>query len=135
VPNTTKDLIKKYYKAFNENDMTTFFGLLDEQIIHDLNQGERQIGKAAFQKFMTHMHHCYHEKVLDLVVMTDETNQHASAEFIIEGTYLKTDQGLPEAKGQVYRLPVGAFFTVHQGKITRVTNYYNLQEWLRLVNK
>lgn len=103
--------------------------------MHDLNQGERQVGKAAFQNFMDHMHHCYSEKVIDLVVMTDETGKHGSAEFMIEGTYLKTDEGLPEAKGQTYRLSVGAFFTVNNDKIKRITNYYNLQEWLRLISK
>jgi steroid delta-isomerase-like uncharacterized protein len=49
------------------------------------------------------------------------------------GTYLHTDEGLPAAKGQHYRLPGGAFFHIRDGKIARVTNYYNLQEWLRQV--
>ena len=49
------------------------------------------------------------------------------------GEYLKTDEGLPPAKGQTYRLPGGAFFEIRGGKIARVTNYYNLQDWLRQV--
>ena len=49
------------------------------------------------------------------------------------GTYLAADEGLPPAQGQTYRLPAGAFFELRDGKVARVTNYYNLQDWLRQV--
>ena len=39
----------------------------------------------------------------------------------------------PRAKGQTYVLPAGAFFAIRNGQITRVTNYYNLTEWLMQV--
>jgi steroid delta-isomerase-like uncharacterized protein len=51
----------------------------------------------------------------------------------VEGQYLATDEGLPPAHGQRYSLPAGAFCALHDGKITRVTVFYNLQEWLRQV--
>ena len=54
-------------------------------------------------------------------------------EFTVLGTYLKTDEGLPPAHGQKYRLPGGAFFDIRDGKVARVTNYYNLQDWLKQV--
>jgi steroid delta-isomerase-like uncharacterized protein len=56
-----------------------------------------------------------------------------AAEYVVEGTYLATDEGLPPAQGQTYTLPGGAFFGLTAGKITRVTNYYNLQDWLAQV--
>jgi hypothetical protein len=34
----------------------------------------------------------------------------AAAEFVVNGTYLATDEGLPEARGQTYVLPAGGFF-------------------------
>jgi|GEM_PF-3761561 len=34
---------------------------------------------------------------------------------------------IPEATGQIYHLRVGAFFELLDGKISRVTNRYNLQ--------
>ena len=37
------------------------------------------------------------------------------------------------ASGQRYTLPVGAFFDIRDGQIARVTNYYNLNDWLRQV--
>jgi steroid delta-isomerase-like uncharacterized protein len=57
----------------------------------------------------------------------------AAAEFVVHGRYLATDEGLPEAKGQTYVLPAGAFLEVREGRIARVTTYYNLQDWLRQV--
>jgi len=30
-------------------------------------------------------------------------------------------------------LPGGAFFTLHEGRIARVSNYYNLEDWLAQV--
>ena len=53
---------------------------------------------------------------------------------MVNGTYLATDAGLPEARGQSYRLPAGSFFDLHGGKITRVTTYYNLADWVRQVS-
>jgi steroid delta-isomerase-like uncharacterized protein len=46
---------------------------------------------------------------------------------------LKADPGQPPANGQRYRFPGGAFFALKNGKIARVTNYYNLQEWLAAI--
>ncbi|MNP85710.1 hypothetical protein D3C76_1855680 [compost metagenome] len=53
---------------------------------------------------------------------------------MVNGAYLRTDEGLPEAKGQTYVLPAGAFFSIRDGKIARVTTYYNLADWTRQVS-
>ena len=65
--------------------------------------------------------------------MVSESGDRASAEFYIRGEYLSTDDGLPEAAGQKYHLLVGAFFEISGGRITRVTNYYNMSDWIRQV--
>lgn len=132
---TTKKLIKEYYDAFNQQDMKTFINCLGDDVVHDINQGGSQTGKEAFSKFMDHMNHCYKEKVVDLTIMVNEDGTHAAAKFIIEGTYIATDKGLPEAKNQPYHLPVGAFFSIKNNKITKVTNYYNMQDWINQVSK
>lgn len=132
---STKNLIHQYYDAFNQQDMTTFLNCLSDDVAHDINQGDCQLGKETFSKFMDHMNRCYKEKAMDLVIMVSEDGAHAAAQFIIEGTYLVTDGGLPQAKQQTYRLPVGAFFSIKDNKISRVTNYYNLQDWINQVSK
>jgi steroid delta-isomerase-like uncharacterized protein len=133
VMSSAETLILSYYDAFNRGDMQTFLALLDEQVVHHANQGGQETGKAAFSTFMSKMNAHYKEQVVDLVVMVDKSGTRVAAEFRILGTYLKTDKGLPEARGQTYDLPVGAFFEVKNGKILRVTNYYNLNQWVELV--
>ncbi len=133
IMSSAETLILSYYDAFNRGDMQTFLGLLDEQVVHHVNQGGSEKGKTAFTAFMSKMNMHYKEQVVDLVVMIDKTGTRVAAEFRILGTYLKTDSGLPEARGQTYDLPVGAFFDIKNGKITRVSNFYNLTSWIAMV--
>jgi steroid delta-isomerase-like uncharacterized protein len=80
------------------------------------------------------MNNCYEENVRDLVVMLNANSDRAAAEFMLDGTYKQTDGILPEASGQRYTLRVGAFFELRGGKIARVSNHYNLQDWLHQVS-
>lgn len=129
----SQTLIENYYAAFNSGDMDTFLNLLTDDVVHDINQGERQTGRDAFREFMNRMNRNYKEQLVDMVIMTSEDGARAAAEFVVLGEYLVTDEGLPEANGQKYRLPAGAFFDIRDGKVARITNYYNLQDWIAQV--
>jgi steroid delta-isomerase-like uncharacterized protein len=126
-------LIQAYYDTFNAGDREAFLALLAEDIAHDINQGGTETGKTAFRAFLQRMDRCYREQVRDLVVFAAADGTRGAAEFFIEGEYLSTDEGLPPATGQRYRLRVGAFFDLRGGLVSRITNYYNLEEWLRQV--
>ena len=75
------------------------------------------------------MNRCYRETVIAPVIMATPDGACAAAEFELEGRYLETDDGLPAARGQAYRLRVGAFFAIADGRIVRVSNHYNLGDW------
>jgi steroid delta-isomerase-like uncharacterized protein len=77
----------------------------------------------------------YREELKDMVVFANDEGNRAAAEFVVHGTYLKTDPGLPEAKGQRYVLPAGGFFDLRDGKIARITTFYNLNDWIAQVSK
>jgi steroid delta-isomerase-like uncharacterized protein len=128
-----RELIRNYYDAFNAQDMPRFLGLLTEDVVHDINQGGREVGRETFAAFMERMNRSYREEIVDLTVLTEPDGRRAAAEFTVLGSYLASDAGLPEARGQRYRLPAGAFFEVREGKVARVSNYYNLQDWLAQV--
>lgn len=130
---TAADTIRAYYDAFNAGDMDRFLSLLTDDVAHDINQGARQTGKEAFATFMDHMNRCYKEELTDMVVMVNKDGTRGAAEFIVNGTYLSTDEGLPEANGQTYRLPAGAFFEIRGGKVARISNYYSLPDWIAQV--
>lgn len=104
-------------------------------MIHDINQGKREIGKDAFSRFMGCMNFNYKEQLVDMVIMATPDGSRAAAEFVVLGKYLKSDEGLPAANGQEYKLPAGAFFEVRGNKVARITNYYNLEDWIAQVSR
>lgn len=126
----TLALIERYYAAFNDGDSEAMLVCVSEDVAHDVNQGKRRSGKAAFREFSRHMERCYAEQLENMTIMTSADGTRAAAEFLVLGRYVETDEGLPPASGQTYRLPAGTFFEVGDGLITRVTTYYNLADWL-----
>lgn len=129
----TVALIQRYYAAFNAADTDAMLACLAENVVHDVNQGSRRTGKAAFRDFSRHMDRCFAEQLENIAVMATPDGARAAAEFDVLGTYIETDEGLPAATGQTYRLPAGTFFEVQGGLITRVTTYYNLADWLKQI--
>lgn len=123
-------LVTRYYDAFNRGDAEGMIACVADDVVHDVNQGARRSGKAAFRQFCAHMSRCYKEQLEGIVVMATPDGGRAAAEFNVIGTYLVAEEGLPPAKGQTYRLPAGTFFAVRDGLITRITTYYNLTDWL-----
>ena len=116
-------LIGRYYAAFNAGDGEAMLACLSDDVAHDINQGARQVGKAAFRAFLAHMDRCYREQLADIVIMANDDGTRAAAEFTVHGAYMADDEGLPPARGQAYVLPAGAFFDVAGGAITRVSVY------------
>ncbi|MFT4012111.1 MAG: ketosteroid isomerase-related protein [Paracoccus sp. (in: a-proteobacteria)] len=130
----SKALIAAYYRAFNAGRTDEMLTYLSEDLEHYVNEGQVRRGIEAFRAFNAHMSESYRERLADLVIFANEAGDRAAAEFTVHGSYLKTDAGLPEARGQAYVLPAGAFFTLRDGKITRLTTYYNLADWVRQVS-
>lgn len=133
--NETIDLIRRYYDAFNRADWPGMLGLMDDNIVHDINQAGRETGRERFRAFLQRMHLSYNEQLKNIVVMVDPTGTRAAAEYVVHGEYKATDDGLPLAQGQSYVLPGGAFFDVVDGRIARVSNFYNLEDWLAQVRR
>ena len=130
----TKALIAAYYDAFNRGDTDAMEAMLHDDFEHHVNEGGVRHGKQGFAAFNRHMSETYRETLTDMVVMASDDGSRGAAEFVVNGTYLKTDPGLPEARGQSYRLPAGAFFAIRDGQIARLTTYYNLADWIRQVS-
>ncbi len=131
----TEALIRRYYDRFNAGDAAGMLALLTDDVVHDISQGGREIGRAAFAKFLAHMNGAYREHAYEPAVMVNADGSRAAAEFRLDGTYIATDGTLPAAHGQSYVLTVGAFFEVRDGRIARVSNHYNMKDWLRQVER
>ena len=129
-----EQIIRSYYEAFNRGDIDGMLACLAEDVVHDVNQSERRHGKERFKAFSARMAHHYQERLEDIVIMVAPDGRRAAAEFNVVGTYKVGETGLPPATGQTYRLPAGTFFALEAGKITRVTTYYNLTDWITQVS-
>lgn len=130
--NETEALMRAYFDAFNRHDLEGMLATLTEDVAHDINEGGCEVGIDAYRAFKTRMDSCYREQVRNLVFMTN--GNHGTTEFIVDGEYIGTDDGLPEATGQRYSIPAAAIFEVTNGKISRVTSYYNLRAWIAAVS-
>lgn len=127
------DTIRRYFEAFNAKDKEAMLDCLTEDVAHHVNEGQVREGRALFAEFCEHMARCYDETLTEMVLFEAGDGTRGAAEYMVNGTYLETDAGLPEARGQSYRLPAGSFFTLRDGKIARVTTYYNLADWMAQV--
>jgi steroid delta-isomerase-like uncharacterized protein len=121
----TSALVLRFCAACNRGDWTGMADCVSDDIIHDVNQGEREIGKAAFRAYMEQHARSYREELRDVVVMSVDDGTRAAAEFSVHGVYQSAAAGLPAAQGQRYVLTAGVFFAINQGKIARFTPYYN----------
>ena len=130
----TMALIARYYAAFNAMDIEAILACLTDDVAHDINQGARETGKDAFRAFLGRMDHAYSEQLREIVIMTSTDGTRAAAEFMVHGVYKVADDGFPPAHGQSYVLPAGGFFDITDGKISRVSVYYNLTDWIAQVS-
>ena len=130
-----RSLIDRYYGAFNAGDVDGMLACVSDDVVHDVNQGERREGKERFHAFCARMGHHYSERLENIVVMVSEDAGRAAAEFNVVGQYLETEPGLPPAAGQKYVVPAGTFFAIQDDLISRVSTYYNLTDWIMQVSK
>ena len=131
----TLEIVKKYYDAFNKKDWKGMLALVDTNVRHEPNQGEARTGIVKFTDFLQQMNEAYDEKLTDMVFFTEPSGSRVAVEFTVNGIYKKGDEGLPVARNQKYVLPAASFLEVKDGKISRITTYYNLPLWIRLVSE
>lgn len=134
-PQSALATVTAYYAAFNAENPAGMLACVTDAIEHRVNEGGIRRGRDKFAAFCAHMGVSYRERLKDIEIFTNDAGTRAAAEFIVHGEYLKTDSGLPEAQGQTYILPAGSFFELTDGKISRITTFYNLNDWIAQVSK
>lgn len=124
------ELVLAYCTAFNRGDRPAMLALLTDDVARDLNRGARESGREAFTAFMQRMDACHSQQLREVVVMVSPDGARAAAEYLVHGTYHHSDEGMPPATGQRYVLPGGAFFEIRGDRIARVSNIYDLHDWI-----
>ncbi len=97
--------------------------MLDEDVVHEINEGSVRAPARKLSARLPAAHGplAYKETVEDLVVFGTPAGDRAAAGST-SAANTATDSGTSPAKGQNYRLRVGAFFEIRDNKIARVTN-------------
>lgn len=128
-------IAKEYYQHFNQKNWEGMVSLLHPEVRHEPNQGEPRIGLELFKAFMQHMDESYEETLTEMVFFAEPNDERIAVEFVVNGIYKKAEEGLPAAHNQKYVLPAAAFLGFSEGKISRITTYYNLPLWIKLVSE
>lgn len=128
-------LIQRYCSAFNRGDWQGMLELLSSGVAHDVNQGQRQIGRESFAVFLQRMARCHLEVLTDIRILVSDDGKHAAAEYAVSGQYISSQEGLPPARGQRYRRPGGTFFEIDHGEVCRVSDYFNLADWIAQLSR
>ena len=92
-------IVKTYFDAFNAGDIDGMLACLTDDVAHHVNEGQVRVGKELFRTFCQHMSATYREKLTDMVIF--QTGDRAAAEYIVNGTYLQTDDGAYQVKKHI----------------------------------
>ncbi len=79
-------LIRRYLEAFNAKSSEDMLACLTDDVAHDINQGEREIGKEQFRWFNARMSRHYDEELGDIAIMVDDSGTRAAGEFTVRGS-------------------------------------------------
>ncbi len=127
--------VQAFFDAINASDFDALLDLLHEDVVHDINEADRQIGKPSFRVQLIQAKSAFDETLSDISIMIAENSARVAAEYTRRGTYTQTTNGLPPADGQAFSLQAGTFFEIEDGLITRVTNYFNKAELVRQLSE
>lgn len=120
--------ISRFFTAFNAGDIEGMLEQMTDDVAHHVVDGTIREGKVLFRDYCEHVMRCYQERVLNLVELETPDHARGAAEYLVQGKYVRTDVGMPKATGQHYVLPGGSFFSFRDGKISRLTTYFNMHE-------
>ncbi|MFA9461318.1 nuclear transport factor 2 family protein [Thiohalorhabdus methylotrophus] len=119
---STRQLLGRYFRAYNARDIEKLLLLVHDDLLHDVETCRREIGKQAFARFLAAKNARCDEHVYDLEILVSRDGRHAAAEYKVLGFFLEPgDRPAPSA--ETYRVGAGTFFDVRDGRIGRISSY------------
>ncbi len=125
-------MIADYFAAFNAGDVPGMLACLSDDVAHHVNEGQVRRGKEPFAAFCDHMSSCYRRRrSTDMVLF--EARGTARARRLNMWSTAPTSKrmtGCPRRGVRPTACPRARSSMSSDGKITRVTTYYNLADWI-----
>ena len=132
----TIDTLKRLFAALNASDRDAIAALMAGEVVFDTFEGVRHIGRDKVRWALAERANAYRETYRDLVIMTEDSGRRAAAEFTLRGFYQSQASGMPEASGQAFSVPGGAFFDMeNDGRVLRVSFMLNAAELVRQLSR
>lgn len=130
-----KAVAEAYYTAYNAEDVEGQIKLMTDDVVYHSNSDKIRTGAKAYRKYTIGLFKEIDEKCIDIKYFVDETQGVVTAQSRAEGKYVTSSDGLPKAKGQKYNIPVVEVFEIKNGKISKLTTYYNEDLWKTQISK
>ncbi|EFO31850.1 putative cytoplasmic protein [Roseibium sp. TrichSKD4] len=121
-------LLNTFFAAFNAGDTAQLSQLVTDDVVLDINQEQRRVGRDAFLAFNALMRQSFKERVCSLRIHVSEDGMRAGAEYKVSGScaFNLGENGAWSSSAQErYLLSVGSFFELRGNRIARMTAYYN----------
>lgn len=130
----SNQIIKQYYDAILEQSVPNFLNLLSEDVVHEINQGDTEVGKSKFKTFMEQQFSYGEIEINDLIILSSQDGKYGFSRYLCSGKHVKNVEGYPPATGQHWKIPVVTYFTINNNKISHVAVYYNQKDWINQVS-
>jgi steroid delta-isomerase-like uncharacterized protein len=128
--------LRRLFAALNAGDRDGALSCFSGEAVFDTFEGVREIGRERVRWYLAERGRAFGESYRDLVLMTEESGRRAAAEFTLRGVYRAQAEGMPEASGQSFSVPGGAFFDIEDdGRIVRASFVFNALELARQLGK
>ncbi len=119
-------LIERYFSALNARDIGGVIDLLDDDIVHDPRDDERQIGREAFERYLIRHFQAYRERVDAITIFTADSETRFAAEYVLAGDYVEPGANRAAGSALRYSVPGASFFEIDDGRISRITTYAHM---------
>jgi steroid delta-isomerase-like uncharacterized protein len=131
----TEATLLTFANVFNSGDHGAVIDLCQEDVIHDINGAQREIGTDKLKLHLATAKAHRADKLADVIVLSSPDGSHGALDCTLRGTYVASIDGLPKANGQRYALPAIFMFELDDGKISRFVTHFDMQEWLRQISE
>lgn len=123
-----RDLVMRYYTAYNAENWQTCLSLLSPDVVHDHPKG-RESGKLSFERSVFQAV-CCRLQFSNISICASQSGRQAAAKYTILHRYLNTAPEMIQGSIPSHHLQGRSFFDVKGGLIRRITTYFDLKEWM-----
>jgi steroid delta-isomerase-like uncharacterized protein len=126
-------MLKNENAAWNAHDVekiATFY--TDDCIKEDIAIGKSTLGKKEMKALITGAFTSMPDMNIKLVTIFVSGNW-AATEWIMSGSYSNAYPGMPPATGNKFSVRGASIMELHNGKISRISDYWNFASFLQQV--